>query len=247
MRRLTLLFLFNLLIISGFSQSWKYQRYEVWGGVSVFQYYGDIGGSATKNNWLGLKDISLKSNRPGINFGGIYRLNEKVYFYGSNAFGFFAQTDKGSVNSSRNFAFTTIADELTVQVAYFIIAENKNYTYTNIDLRGGFKNIKRILSVYTFTGAGGLFYKVVPKESLIGSPRFDGSNSITLTVPVGLGVKLAYTQNMSIVAEIGARLTLTDKLDGFTSQYSKHNDFYYIMNFKAVYRLSAGKRRFIKR
>lgn len=247
MRRFILLLLLSLLVYSGFSQSWRYQRYEVWGGVSVFQYYGDIGGSADKNNWLGLKDISLKSNRPGINFGGVVTLNDRIYLQGSNAFGVFAQTDVGSRNSARNFAFTTIADELTVQVAYFFLAENKNYNYANIDLRGGFKNLKKIISAYGFAGTGGIFFKVTPKLSMIGSPRFDGSKSIAMVFPVGVGVKVAYTQSFSIAAEIGARLTLTDKLDGYTSQYSKHNDFYYIMNFKAIYHLSNKKRRFQRR
>jgi hypothetical protein len=225
MKRLSLIFLFCLLFYSGYSQSWKYQRYEIWGGVSVFQYYGDIGGSADRSNMLGLKDISLKSNRPGINFGVIYRLNERIYLHGSNIFGLFAQTDAGSRNSSRNFTFTTIADELTIQGSYYFIEENKNYNYFNINLRGGFKNLKKIISAYAFTGTGVLFFKAIPKDALDGSPRFEGSKSMTLAFPVGVGFKLNYTPKLSFVAEIGARLTLTDYLDGVTSRFSSTTIF----------------------
>ncbi len=247
MNRLLLIFSLCTLFFSGNSQNWKYQRYEIYGGISVFQYYGDIGGSADKSNMLGLKDISLKSNRPGINFGVIYRVSERVYLHGSNIFGLFAQTDAGSRNSSRNFTFTTIADELTVQGSYYFIKENKNYNYFNIDLRGGFKNLKKIISAYAFTGAGALFFKASPKDDLDGSPRFDGSKSMTLAFPVGVGFKLNYTPKLSFAAEIGARLTLTDYLDGVTSSFSKHNDFYYIINFKMLYRLKDVKRRFVRR
>lgn len=243
MKRLSLIFFFSLSIISGFSQSWNNQQYEIWGGVSVFQYFGDIGGSADRNNLFGLKDISIKSNRPGINFGGSYWVDDKILLQGSNLFGFFAQTDKGSRNSARNFKFSTIANEFSVQGSYFIIKENKNINYSNIDLRGGMKNLKRIISVYAFTGTGMLYFKVLPKESLDGSSRFNGSKSFTVAIPVGIGARLAYTQKMSLAVELGARLTFTDYLDGYTSQFSKHNDFYYIMNLKAVYRLSATHRR----
>jgi opacity protein-like surface antigen len=240
MKRFVLLFLSIFLFLSGYSQIWKLKRFEVWGGVSVFQYFGDIGGSADGSNLFGIKDISLKSNRPGINIGGTYRVNERIYIHGSNSLGFFAQTDKGSRNSSRNFAFYSIADELSVQGAFYILKEKTNYYYSIMGMRG-LKNLNRPLSLYAFVGAGGLFFKVTPKEDLIGSSRLVDSKWVTVTFPVGLGLKFAYSPELSLGMELGARATLTDYLDGFTSSLSKHNDLYYLLNFKVIYRLAKGK------
>ena len=241
--RLLLLGVFFSVAISGYTQSNQNQQIEIWGGVSVFQYFGDIGGSADEKNLFGLKDISLKSNRPGFNFGVNYWVSDKLLIQGSNLIGIVTQTDKGSRNSIRNFSFSTIADEISVQGSYFFIKENKNINYQNISLRGGKKNLKRIISVYGYAGAGALLFKVVPKDNLDGSPRFNGSKSVTLAIPVGLGVRLAYTQKMLFAFEFGARLIMTDYLDGFSSKDSKYNDTYYVMNFKAVYRISTKVQR----
>ncbi len=241
MKKIIVLFSFCLIVTIGYSQVWKLKRFEVWGGVSVFQSFGDIGGSASSNTLFGLKDLSLKSSRPGISFGGIYRVNERIYLQGSNSFGFFTQTDKGSKNSIRNYAYSTIADEISAQTQFFFIKEAQNYNYDIMSMRGGLNGINKYLSVYAFAGVGGLFFKVTAKESLVDSPRFSDSQSFTLAFPVGLGVKYAYTPALSFGVELGARLTFTDKLDGLTTAYSKHNDFYYIMNFKAIYRLTKNK------
>ncbi len=241
MKRLTLFVLFGLLYIVGHSQAWKVRRYEIWGGVSAIEYFGDIGGTDAKNNLFGFRDISILSIRPGINFGGNYRVKERIYINLNNTLGIITQTDKGSRNYLRDFAFNTIMDEFSLQGVYFILKENRNYNYLNIRLRGGSKNVKRIFSVYTFAGIGGLYFKVKPKASLINSSQFVDNKSLTLTLPVGLGLKVAYSSDLSYSIEFGGRYVLSDYIDGVSTQSSKHNDLYYILNFKASYRISTGK------
>jgi opacity protein-like surface antigen len=241
MKRISLLILCFIFTLSSFSQAWKYKRFEVWAGVSDFQYYGDVGGSPDKSNMFGLKDISFKSQRPGINIGFSYRLEERLYVHATNSFGIFSQTDQGSRNSVRNFAFSSMADELSVQGVFYLIKERNVYYYSIMARRGGLRKLNQPLSLYTFVGVGGLFFKVIPKDNLDGSSRFIGNKHVSASFPVGLGLKFAYNQNISFGMELGARLTLTDYLDGLTSQYSKHNDIYYILNFKLIYRLSKGK------
>jgi len=213
----------------------------VWGAASVYQYFGDIGGTADKNNLMGLKDISFGANRPGISIGGIYRYDERWYFQVSNSFGFFTQTDKGSRNETRNYAFTTIANETSIQGMYFILKENnRNYSFSIINRRGG---ENQPLSIYAFAGLASVYYSVTPKESLDGSPRFVGDKHLSVAFPIGLGAKFSFTPEFSVGLDLGGRYTLTDYLDGFSSVYSKHKDLYYILNVKAIYRLPKAKPR----
>ncbi len=241
MKRLFLISIVLFISLSSFSQAWKVRRFEVWGGLSVLQFYGDIGGSASANNLYGLKDIKLNSTRPGFNIGVSFRLEERIYLHGTNTFGFLSASDKNSRNSTRGYAFSAIANELSIQGVIFLIKENQNYYYSIMKKRGGLNRVNRPLSVYVFAGLGGLFYKTIPKDNLVGSPRLDNSQTLTLTAPVGLGAKLAFSPKVSYGVELGARYVFSDQLDGLTTQFSKHNDLYYIINFKVIYRLYKGR------
>jgi len=241
MKRILTLFLFLSITFFGYSQTRSFKRYEVFYGVSVFQYFGDVGGTADKSSLFGLKDISLMANRPGFNFGATYKLAEGLYVQATNTFGLIAQKDEGSRNSNRGFSFRSIVNELSVQGVFFIIPEKKNYYYSIMSMRGGLKKINQPLSLYAFAGVGGLYYKVKAKENLVGSPRFVGDKTFTLAIPVGLGLKFAYSPDLSFSMELGARITQSDYLDGVTSPYSKHNDMYYLLNFRVLYRISKVK------
>lgn len=241
MKRLILIIIGLILSFPIYSQQWKTRRFEVWGGLSVFQFFGDIGGAATSNNLYGLKDLKLNSTRPGFNIGVSYRLEDRIYIYGTNSFGVFSATDKNSKNSIRNFAFYSIADEIAVQGVFYLIRENQNYYFDIMRKRGGLKRVNRPISLYVFAGMGGLIYKTIPKDNFIGSSRLDNKQMFTLTIPAGLGAKMAYTSQVSFGVELGARYVFSDKLDGLTTQFSKFNDIYYVLNFKVIYRLQKGK------
>ena len=170
MKRLFLLTILSLTVFSGFSQIWRLQRYEVWASASVFQYFGDCGGTADANNLMGLKDISIKANRPGFTIGGIYREDARWYFQVSNSFGFFTQTDAGSRNEARKFAFNTTANETSFQGVYFFIKESdRSYSFA---FRDALRGVNQLFSMYAYAGASSLYYKVTPLENLVTSSRF---------------------------------------------------------------------------
>jgi len=227
------------------SQAWKYRRYEAWGALSAFQYYGDIGAVEDLQFLKGFNQVNFLINRPGFSLGMIYRYKERWYIQGSNSFGYFVQSDKNtSRNRARNFAFSTIIDEFSIQGLYFLTKESDKHFYNSIWNRRerGFKKIFQPISIYTFAGVGGALFWVTPKESFVGSPRFVGNKHVAIAFPIGFGLKFAYSPSYSMSIEIGRRFTTTDFLDGFTSQYSKHNDVYYILNFKATYRFEKSNR-----
>lgn len=239
--------LIGLLIIGlndfSIAQLWKQRRYEVYGAFTTLHYFGDIGGSADKSNLFGLKDISIRSTRPGFSAGGTFRLTEILYIKANYTLGFMASSDKGSVNERRNFAFSTLANEFSVQGMFFFKPENdRNYYYSVMQLRGGLHQLNKPLSYYIFAGFGGNFFKVSPKESMIGSNRFTSNQNFSMLIPVGIGLKFAFSPDISLGAELGARYLFSDYIDGFTSPTSKYNDIYYTVNFKFIYRIPKSTR-----
>lgn len=226
------------MLLSSYSQIWKLQRYEVWGAVSIFQYFGDCGGTSSTNDLMGLKDISISANRPGLSFGGIYRVDTRWYMQVSNSFGFIAQTDKGSRNEARNFSFSTIVNETSVQGMYFFIKESdRSYSFS---YKEALRGINQLFSLYAFAGFGSIYYRVTPKDALVNSPRFVNKH-LSMAIPIGVGAKFTFTPSFSVGVDLGRRWTTTDYLDGFTSTFSTHKDAYYIMNFKLYYRLPKAK------
>lgn len=225
---------------SSMAQRWRIARLEISGGLTTLNYFGDIGGSASSSNFMGLGDISLSSTRPGINLGAQYRLGERFYLQGTYNFGFITQSDIGSKNEARNYAFSTMVNEVAVQGAYYIIRESDEpYFYSALQTRKGFVQYKQPVSVYAFAGVGGLSYKVTAKESFEGSPRFDDSGTFSIVIPAGVGIKYALFPRISFGAELGARYAFSDLIDGFQPSASKSNDVYYMVNFKLFYKIQS--------
>jgi hypothetical protein len=226
----------------GNSQVWKKHRLEVFFGLPISHYFGDIGGSADPNNAFGFKDISIRAMRPGLSVGAVYRLNQLLYIQAAGNFAYLGNTDKGSINEARNYGFSTLGSEITATAMFYILPESdRNYFYSIMDLRGGLKHINKPLSAYVFAGVGGLFYSVKPRLDLIDSDRFDNSEKFTAIIPFGVGIKYQLFARTLLGVELGARYVLSDKIDGFTPTQSKYNDVYYMINFKLYYRLPLEK------
>jgi hypothetical protein len=235
---------FLFLSSSGFSQQWKLAPLELFGGISTFQYFGDIGGSASESTLLGLKDINFRKLRPGVILGARYQIIKPLLIKGSYSFGFLAQSDINSRNEVRNFAFSTVINEVAFAAEYYIIPESdENYFYSIMQVRGGLRHYRQPLSLYVTLGAGGVHYKITAKDALIDSPRFDNSKSLTIVIPMGIGIKYAVMPKISLGVELLARYAMTDGLDGVTPSASKYNDTYYSLNLNANYKIQKRVKR----
>ena len=94
----SLIFLIGLLHSSTIAQQWKSAPLEIFGGISNFHYFGDIGGSPSESNWGGLRDINLRKLRPGLHIGARYQIIKPVTIKVNYDIGFLAQSDKNSKN-----------------------------------------------------------------------------------------------------------------------------------------------------
>ncbi|MFP3860187.1 MAG: DUF6089 family protein [Bacteroidales bacterium] len=235
-----------ILPVLSYSQRWKLQRAEITGGIGGVHYFGDIGGTAEENNWMGLKDIEIVNTRPNINIGGRYRLQEDMSIKANVVFGYLEGDDANSKNEARNYAFSSSVLEVSGQFEYSIIPEGTPVNFTIGNLRRGLKSSSATLNTYVFAGLGGVFFNVKPLDDLEDSDRFDDSQSMSLVIPLGAGIKYPLTNRMHIGFELGGRWTSTDYIDGFTSRFSKHNDIYYFTMLNVVFKIETLNRRLFK-
>ncbi len=238
---ITAIILFNATLAN--AQAWKRAPLEVFGGISNFHYFGDIGGAPTQASWLGLRDINFKAIRPGLHLGARYQVAKTAQIKGSYSLGILTQTDANSINENRNFAFRTILHEFSVSGEYYLIPESdENYYYSIMQVRGGLRHFRQPLSLYLTGGVGGIYYAPTPLEDLEGSPRLTEGQSFAMVIPVGIGAKYVIMPKISLGAELVGRYTTSNNIDGFASEYGQHNDIYYSLIIKVNYKIQRAKR-----
>jgi hypothetical protein len=230
--------------LSALAQKWKLTRYEAIIGIGTTNYFGDIGGSADKNSWFGIKDISLLRTRASLYAAARYKIEHDKAIKLSVTFGWLNGTDKGSKNASRNYSFNSFISEQTLQFEYSFLAEDRRrYSFALFNRRGMMNNYSKI-NVYGFLGVGGLFcipsFKgilVNPESEIVQKTSF-----YTGVIPAGIGLKLIYNNRYALGFEFGGRYVFSDVIDGLTSSYSKAKDIYYFGVFNLVYRIKTDRK-----
>jgi opacity protein-like surface antigen len=222
------------------AQKWKLRRYEAIAGIGTAHYFGDIGGTADENNLFGLKDIELFNTRPSIYLGARYKIRQNIAVKTNFIFGMLKGDDEGSKNNERNFAFTTNIFEPSAQVEFSIISEEQKFRSTAMFNKQGMLNNYSQFNVYGFAGIGAVMAWPKAKKDFV--DRYDPDHSkVGLAFPLGVGVKYIFSSSLSVGLEFGGRITTTDYIDGYTSQYSEANDIYYFAVFNAIYRLKTSR------
>ncbi len=233
--------------VNGYGQNWKHLRYEVHFGAGISNFFGDIGGTAAKDNLWGLKDIGISNAGTAFYVGARYKIAQNQAFKLSLIYDRSRGKDIGSKNEDRNFSFTTSIFEPSVQYEYYLVCDEPRYLSAShlYNRRGMINNYSRI-GVYAFLGVGGVFY--FPKVFYHGRPPEPGVESVsgyskmTLGIPFGLGIKKAIDKYFSIGFEFGRRIVFSDYLDGISTTYSKHNDTYYFGIFNLIYKLETDRK-----
>ena len=226
------------------SQKWKLRRYEGLFGVGFCNYFGDIGGAATEQNWFGLKDLSIKHTRPSFYLGARYKIRPEMAVKLNLMYGYVAGDDAGS-SHDRGYSFSSNVFEPSVQYEYSLIKEEQRKRSGAMYNKRGMMNNYSQISVYLYAGIGAVFYSPEVNEAveaMMSSRGYDSEYSRGgILFPAGLGLKYVISQTWSIGAEFGVRLTLTDYLDGYTSPFSKRNDLYYFGHIHGIYRIKTSK------
>ncbi len=248
MKKLLKPFLISLLLIAfalpSEAQRWKILRFEGSIGLGSCNIFGDIGGSATQENLFGLKDIRFSTTRPSLISSLRYKLDANMALKFNLNFCMGGGSDVNSIHAElgRTYKFTSFLSEQSLQFEYYLLSEDKVRKSNALYTRSGMMNNYSKIGVYLFGGVGGLFYtgKVTgtsptPEADIMTKPGY------TLTVPAGIGAKLVWSDRWSFNAELGYRYTLSDGLDGLTTQYSHFTDIYWMTTVTACYRIKTNR------
>ena len=227
------------------AQRWKLKRYEAIAGIGVANIFGDIGGTADEDNLYGIKDFKIRDSRPNLYLGLRYRLTEDqaVKLSIVNAIG--TSKDLDSKNENRNYQFSTFLFEPSLQYEYYILNEDRNTKSSALFSHRGMVNAFSMISLYAFTGIGGVLY--VPKVTydsifIPDKERFESKAGFSPVIPLGIGIKYVISADISLNFEFGGRLTFSDYIDGFNSDFSDANDVYYFGTFSVIYKLQTSRR-----
>jgi hypothetical protein len=240
MRKTLIIIFISLLSFSGFAQKWKLTRYEAIVGIGTSNFFGDIGGYPNGQNWYGLKDINIFNTRPTLYFGARYKLKQDQSLKFNLIFAWLSGKDNPSVNyqDARKYSFNSFVSEQSLQYEYYFVKEDRHrFSFALFNRRGMINNYSKI-GLYGFAGLGGLFYW--PNVTGNIKPAYGLPNNNTgyaMVFPVGIGVKLIYSNKYAFGFEFGGRYSLSDRIEGLATQQSKFNDVYYFGIFNLVYRI----------
>jgi len=241
-RHLLIVILFSLGGNVTYGQQWAQTPYEVVGGLSVGELFGDIGGSASASTAFGLKDFSFSALGPGVFVGLRYNVDKKIYVKGVLSSWIMTASDNGSRNENRNFSVTTSITDFAVTAEYYFSEATENRTFSVMSVRGGVRPYGKSYGIYAYLGVGGAYSSVRGNAALLASPRYTGGTSLSPIIPLGIGVKVNIMPLMAFNGEFGTRFAFSDKLDGYTTPWSKANDLYYGVTLGVSYKIIAKRR-----
>ena len=239
-RALILFFTICFISQSAEAQLWKMNKYELSAGFGPTFFFGDVGGFSNGENSLGFKDLTSLQTRANADLSFKYRISQDISARLSLSGGFLKATDRRGSNNWRHFnaAITYFSPTLLGEYYFFKNRLENNYRFHRTGEIRGAITFFRSLDMYAFTGIGGMLYSVKGNDELENNPRGFNSGGFTAVIPIGLGAKYVYSPSVDFGVEISGRYALSDGIDGYTSQFSKHNDVYYSLNFVVIYKFN---------
>ena len=167
------------------------QTYEIGAFLGGANFIGDVG----KTTYIAPKSPV---------FGAIFKWNRTARhsFRGSIIFAKIEGDDNDSKESrrkERGYSFENNITEISVGI---------EYTFWEFNMYSG----KPASTPYMYTGLTYFWYKAMYKPSIGDIKDYDGASAIA--IPMTLGYKATLGTKFIIAAEIGARYTFTDDLDG---------------------------------
>ena len=233
-----LLFLTTTICFISASAQINTSKYEIGVKAGTFIYQGDLTPSDAG---------SYKTLRPQSGIFASRLLSSsfavRINFDAGSVHGDDAKYSHPSWRQDRNFRFSSPIYELSAQLILDVLGRNYN------------RPVKS-LSPYVFAGAGASYINAKRDFSRMNTAVFTVESEavaglatdiktvtphIIPVFPVGIGLRYALTQKISIIGESSYRFIPTDYLDGFSySANPSRNDHYYSHSVGAVY--SFGKK-----
>ncbi len=213
------------------SQRWTAYRWDVTYGAGTTIFLGDLGGGPGKpSHFFSVRDIDYSKQRPVVNVGIRYKLNENISVKSEASIGYVTADDRESEDIGRrrrNLHFRSPIIEGNFLIQYSFIKERIASRYAI--RRGGIRNL---INAYLFVGIGGFYFD--PQTQYEGQwiklqPLGTEGQGIATNppkyslfagcFPVGIGAKYTLSKKWSIGLDVGLRYTTTDYIDDVGGAY----------------------------
>lgn len=187
-------------------------------------HVGIFGGLAAYNGDLTDKIFPKKVTNAAIGVTGTYELTDNFMIRGGFTFARVGGADRFSDDPAlraRNLAFETAITELSVVAQYYLLNlyDNKFTPYAFAGLAAFHFN------PYAYHGSTEKIYLRPLSTEGQGIPGYGKEYKLTqLAIPLGGGVKYAFTDNIHLGLEAGLRVLFTDYLDDVSSFYADPAD-----------------------
>lgn len=213
------------------SSYWKTHRQEVTIGFGISNFLGELGG----RNQIGspfLWDLELSQTRPAVSLGYRYYVRRKQAVRLNFTYGILAGNDnltEEPFRNNRNLSFKTDLFEGAILYELHLYREELGHVY---DLRGVKGTKSSRAGFYLFAGVGGCYFdpraqfnnawvRLKPLgtegQGLEGGP--EEYSNFSLTIPMGLGVRKAFSRQWSGGLELQYTKTFTDYIDDVSGVY----------------------------
>ena len=235
-----ILLLILIIPVQADAQRWKLQRYRASLGVSATLPFMDIGASGD-----GIQAFCPQGTRPGATLGLQFLILENLSAGLDLAYLNFGASENGSGRVVPD-RFTTHAFEHIARADYTVIGGRRGFRSSTIFNRRGMVNNFGISSLYVYAGAGGILSKAkavdINGDEIIGAAGYYNNLQWGAVIPAGIGYRFTLDDYFNLSAEVGGRLTLTDKLDGYHTEFSNYNDRYFVITIKGIYKIKNDSR-----
>lgn len=208
------------------AQLWKRYRKQVFGGVGVTNFLGDLGGG----NDIGVNDftdLDIAATRMTVTAGFKYQLTKNFSARANLTYGLLRGDDKFTKEQfrrARDLHFRSNIWEASIMGELYLLQNSRNGAFR---LRGVRGNRALKMDIYLLGGIGFMYFN--PKGQLdngdwvalqpIGTEgqglpgQKDKYSRTTLTVPLGIGVAKTINRYWSVGIEFVHRVTFTDYID----------------------------------
>jgi hypothetical protein len=203
----TILLFMAVLPLAVFSQNF---HADIFAGVATYQ--GDLQG----------KRLTFNQSHPAVGIGISYDITDKFIARTGFTYGTLEGNDTKNTTAKgiefRNLSFKSAVSELNLALEYNLFKlEGKSITPYFFAGIAGFH-----FNPYTNDSAGNkVFLKPLSTEGqgLAAYPDHKNYSLIQFAVPFGGGIKLQFSNNLQLAAEVGIRKLFTDYLDDVSANY----------------------------
>ncbi|WKZ66130.1 MAG: DUF6089 family protein [Flavobacteriales bacterium] len=213
------------------STYWKTHRQEVEFGFGIANFLGELGG----RNQIGspfVWDLEISQTRPAASLAYRYYLARQQALRMRFTYGVLAGNDNLTTEpfrQNRNLSFKSDVFELSLVYELHLYREELGHIY---DLRGVKGTKSSRVGLYFFAGVGGFYFdpraqfnnawvrlKPLGTEGQ-GLPNgAEEYNNYQICIPMGVGIRRAFTKQWSAGLELQYTKTFTDYIDDVSTNY----------------------------